>query len=331
MVSYTPMLFADAEVTDFINRMWGHPNQPMTLAVRQLVDAVLHAQNNRTSLTFGSFTQQDMGTVASQSTEYLYITSPMTDEPIYAMIRFAFTDIKLVDSETLSNEPVPLMACNGSATNIVVGGVVRAMDCSPVGSTTSTQPQFLGQTDTSSVMIINDIFGDGTKDTSENALDQAGVDWYNAHWEHMDKLLTSRGLIIGGHRPKVTVVVHTNQAAISYLQLTLILLPIFLALIVWGATFQKPMSYYQNSFLAAVCATAHVTGRASDESECREIGYMRSPPEIVVKTKDRHVSLRTPEGELVAVPGGRRVLHGGVIFEPLVLPEAWPEADGSAR
>ena len=175
MISYAPMVFADADVTDFINRLWGDPNQAMTPAVRILADAVLQAQNNKTSLTFGSFAQQDEGTVVSYNTEYLYITNPTDDSLVYAAMRFASTNITLVDSETLLNEPAPLAACNGSATNIATGGVVRSTTCVP--STTPSQPRFLGQVDTTSMVIINDILGDGTKDTSAVALNKTGVDW----------------------------------------------------------------------------------------------------------------------------------------------------------
>jgi hypothetical protein len=55
MIAYMPMVFADADVTDFINRLWGDPNQAMTPAIWTLADTVLQAQNNKTSLTFGSF------------------------------------------------------------------------------------------------------------------------------------------------------------------------------------------------------------------------------------------------------------------------------------
>ena len=322
MISYAPMVFTDADVTDFINRLWGDPNQAMTPAVRILADAVLEAQNNKTSLTFGSFAQQDEGTVVSYSTEYLYIINPTSESPIYAAMRFASTLITLVDSETLVNQPVPLEACNGSATNIATGGIVRSMTCAPtqLGSTTPSQSRFLGQVDTTSMVIINDILGDGTKDTSAIALNQTGVDWYNTRAQDIEKLLTSRSLILNGRASKVAVDVQTNEAAISYLQLILIVLPIFLALIVCGVRFRKPMDYFTNSFLAAVVATAHVTDTTSESSE---VGYMHKPPEIVLKTRGDRVTLQMPNGELVTAPSGRRASDHdyGLVFEPLILPE----------
>ena len=320
MISNAPMVFADAEITDFIKRLWGSPNQPMTPAVQRLVNATLQAHHNRTSLTFGLFKQRDEETVVSQSTEYLCIIDPMSGEPHYTAMRFGLTLITLIDSETLLSEPFPLRTCNGFATNIGMGGIVQSMNCDPP-STTSAQPRFFGQLDTTSVVIINDILGDGTNDTSAVALNQAGLDWYSAHEKNINKLLTSRGLIMGRYGPKVIVDVQTNEAAISYLQLILLLLPIFLALIVWGTTFQKPMSYYKNSFVAAVFATAHVTGRVSDRSECKKVGYMQSPPEVELKTRGGHVTMQTPNGELVAVPGGRRVFDYEMASEPLILPD----------
>jgi hypothetical protein len=318
MISYPPMVFAEADVTDFINRLWGDPNQAMTPAVRILADAVLQAQNNKTSLIFGSFSQQDEGTVVSYSTEYLNITNPTDDSPIYAAMRFASTIITLVDSETLLNEPVPLASCNGSSTIIATGGVVRSMTCVP--STTPTQPRFLGQVDTTSMVIINDILGDGTKHTSAVALNQTGVDWYNTRAQDIEKLLTSRSLILDGRASKVAVDVQTNEAAISYLQLVLIVLPILLALIVLGIRFRKPMGYFKNSFLAAVVATADASDPTSESSE---VGYMHDPPEVVLKTKGERATLQMPNGQLVTAPGGRRAPDHdyGLVFEPLILPE----------
>jgi len=318
MISYAPLVFTDADVTDFINRLWGDPSQVMTPAVRALADAVLQAQNNKTSLTFGSFMQQGEGTVVSYSTEYLYLTNPTDNSSIYAAMRFGSTNITLLDSEILPNEPIPLAACNGSATNIAQGGVVRSMNCVP--STTPSQPRFLGQVDTTSMVIINDILGDGTKDTSAVALNQTGVDWYNTHAQDIEKLLTSRSLILEGRASKVAVDVQTHEAAISYLQLVLIILPIFLAAIVSGIRFRKPMGYFKNSFLAAVVATADVTDPTSESSE---VGYMREPPEVVLKTKGERVTLQMPNGQLVTAAGGRRAPDHDyeLAFEPLILPE----------
>jgi hypothetical protein len=323
MIAYAPMVFSDADVADFITRLWGNSSQATSPVLQTLVDRVLEAQNNKTSLTFGVFTQKDEGTVVSYSTEYLYIINTVSGRPIYAAMRFASTVITLVDSETLLNEPSPLTSCNGSATNLAIGGVVRTMSClpAPVGSKTPSQPQFLGQLDTMSVVIINDILGDGTQSTSAVALNKDGVDWYKARDLQIDHLLASRGLIMDGRGSAVAVDVQRNEAAISYFQLVLIILPIFLTLIVCGMTFKKPMSYYQNSFLAAVFATARVTGTTSDEPDCKKVGYMRSPPEIVLKTKGGRVSLQTQDGELVIVPEGRRAPDCGMVFEQLIVPE----------
>ena len=319
MISYAPEVFSDADVTDFINRLWGNPDRVIIPAVQSLVDTVLQAQNNKTSLTFGTLRQEDEGTVVSYSTEYLYIINSVGGNPIYAAMRFASTVITLVDSETLLKEPVPLAACNGSATNIGTGGVVRSMTCVPdePGSTTVAPSRFLGQLDTTSMAIINDILGDGTQGSSAIALNQTGVDWYNTRAQDIENLLTSRSLILNGRGSKVAVDVQTTEAAISYLQLLLMVLPMFLALIVWGVRFGKPMGYYENSFLAAVFATAHVNDTKS------KVGYMRHPPEVVLKTNGGRVTLEMPNGGLITAPGGRMATdhEDGLVFEPLILPE----------
>jgi hypothetical protein len=142
------------------------------------------------------------------------------------------------------------------------------MTCAPPSNSTAPlQSLFLGQLDTTLMVIINDILGDGTKGTSAIALNKTGVDWYNPRAQDIEKLLTLRSLILDGCASKVAVDVQTNEAAISYLQLVLMVLPIFLALMVCGVMFRKPMRYFKNSFLAAVVATAHFTDTTSQSLE----------------------------------------------------------------
>ena len=317
MISHAPAVFSNADVTDFINRLWGNLDQVTVVStVQNLTDAVLQAWNTNSSLTVGSFIQQDDGTVESYSMEYLYIINPADSLPLYAAMRFASTLITLVDSEILAKEPVPLAACNGSSTNIGTGGVVRSMTCAPAELGSTAPPQFLGQLDTTSMVIINDILGDGTQGNSTIAVNQTGVDWYYSYVQDIEKLLTSRSFILDGRGSRVMVDVQTNEAAISYLQLLLVVFPIFLALGVWGVSFGKPMSYYRNSFLATVVATAHIDGIES------EVGYMHHPPEVVLKANRGQLSLGKPNGELITVLGGKRADYdGGLVFEPLILPE----------
>ena len=80
------------------------------------------------------------------------------------------------------------------------------------------------------------------------------------------------------------------------------------------------MGYFKNSFLAAVVAMAHVIDTTSESSE---VGYMHKPPEVVLKTRGKRVTLQMRNGELVAAPGGRRAPDHdyGLVFEPLILPE----------
>ena len=131
----------------------------------------------------------------------------------------------------------------------------------------------------------------------------------------MDDLLISRGLIAGGDRAAVQVVVQHNEAAISYLQLLLTLLPALLVLI--GAIvifFSGPMSYYESSFLAAVCTTTHMT-----PGECQKVGYLRDPPEITLQKRGTHVLLGTPgEGTFANVGANQNIHTYGMVVEPLM-------------
>jgi len=144
------------------------------------------------------------------------------------------------------------------------------------------------------VLILTDILGDGSMSTSAASLNQTGLHWFLDNQDRMDRLLISRGLILGGNRTAVEVQVAYNEAALSYLQLMLTVVPGLFALAAWIMTLFEPMGYYKNSFLAAVCVTTHII----PGSKGNDIGYMRVPPEITLRTIDDHVRIETPSGVL---------------------------------
>ncbi|KDR70948.1 hypothetical protein GALMADRAFT_75735 [Galerina marginata CBS 339.88] len=321
MISFMPLPLDDGEITDFMRRTWqsDDPTQPIAPTVQTLANFVIGAKNNNTSLSMGSFIKVGNVSVSSFSTEYLNVESTFDQTVLYSALRFVSSTIQLIRSEVLLNPPTPFAVCDHPYTNLATGGVVRSTNCySAFSATNNTQGRFLGQIDTSSVFILNDALGDGTKNISAVALDPAGLAWYSENMNHIDDLLISRGLILGGVQPNVMVDVRHNEAALSYLQLVLTLLPFLLALVALGATFSQQMSYFKNSFLAAVCATTHVS-----DTPCEKVGYLRSPPEIFLRKTGEHVVLGTGKSAILASVGeGEMVTSGygmGYVTEPLLL------------
>ncbi|KAF8961965.1 hypothetical protein BDZ97DRAFT_1165956 [Flammula alnicola] len=320
MIGFPPLFLDDGEITDFMRRTWSTSDsgQPLPPAVQSLADLVISAKNNQTSLTFGSFIQGN-DTVYSYSTEYLNFAEIVngTEHIIYGALRFVSTTIAVIRSEVLFHEPTPFAPCNLVYRNIATGGVVRSTNCYDAAAAENQSVPatggFLGQIDTSSVVIMSDILGDGTTNTSVAVLNQTGIDWYNNVTDHIDQLLISRGLILGGNRPDVMVDVQHTEAAISHLQLLLTLLPVLLALLVLGTTFRQPMSYFKNSFMAAVFATTHVSS-----PKCSKIGYMRSPPEVTLKVSREHTVLGTRHGGTIAIVGANQLIAPGMSYEPLL-------------
>ncbi|KDR82537.1 hypothetical protein GALMADRAFT_237885 [Galerina marginata CBS 339.88] len=322
MISFMPDLLNDGEITEFMRRTLpsSDPSQ-VSPVVQALVDYVIESKNNKTSLTMGSFMKIGNVSVTSISTDYLSFPGSLVDDSIlFASLRFVSSTIQLLRSEDIPNPPTPFGVCDRFYTNIAAGGIVRSSNCYSAYAANHTQNQsrFLGQIDTSSVFIISNIIGDGTKNTSISAIDPIGVEWYNQNVGIIDNLLISRGLILGGvaHDVKVDVLYH--EAAISCLQLFLILLPFILAAVTLAATFKQPMSYFASSFLAAVCATTRM-----GNSTCEEVGYMRSPPEISLKTTGGHVVLKTGKGDVLTSVGKGQVVSSSYsvdyITEPLLL------------
>ena len=309
--------FNSSEISDLLQRTWSlDPDHPTGTDIKTLTEYVLYTQGNETSATFGTFIQQPYTSLCA-TVEYFNVVNPITSQKYYSALRITSTNITLIRSETLSEAPTPL-PCNIFSTNILTGGRIRGSTCA--GSLDVTKASYATQLDSSAVMILNDVLGDGTASTSAIAFNQTGWDWYVNKYNHINDVLTSRALILGGNRSAVHVEVQHIEAALSYLQLLLMLLPVFLVsggvVVVWQV---EPMSYYNNSLLATVCTTTHLTTK-----ECGEVGYLHKPPEIALRRRGRHVLLVTPEGGTLAHVGANQVVAYGMVAEP------WTELESSS-
>ncbi|KIK03992.1 hypothetical protein K443DRAFT_94105 [Laccaria amethystina LaAM-08-1] len=302
MLSLYPAQFNDNEITDLIHRTWSSdPTQPITPDIQALADYAIDAQANQSTASFGVFVQEPYASLSS-TIELLNVINSANAIPLYSLFRITSTNITLIRSETLPQGPTPLYCRYDTvfSTNLATGGQLRGNTC--YKSVDQTKASFVSQLDASAVVVINSLLGDGTSDSSAVAFNQTGWDWFMSKSNYIDDLLTSRGLIAGGDRAAVQVAVQHNEAAISYLQLLLTLLPALLFLI--GTVvifFSGPMSYYQSSFLAAVCTTTHMT-----PGECQKVRYLRDPPEITLQRRGTHVLLGTPGGGTLANVGGNQ-------------------------
>jgi hypothetical protein len=323
MLSQAPSTTLDpGEITDLIRRAWAlNASQEITPDIQVFASQIISAQTNGTSLTFGAFLQSSDYTVLSSVFELLSPLNPSllttnTSEPppppLYTILRITSTNITLLFSETLSS-PITSFSpsCNLSSTNLATGGQVRSSTCykSSLASSAQNNGSFHGQLDTSSTLILSDVLGTGSSDRSAIALNQTSVDWFRLQESRIDAQLVARGLVQGGDRETVGVEVKRTEAALSYLQLVLVLLPVVLAGWAWvvmkvGAN--KGGGCFGNSFLAAVVSTAthHPASSHRDGGEKegsgglrREVGYLHDPPEIRILTTEGQTVLLEMGGD----------------------------------
>jgi hypothetical protein len=303
MLTMYPTPFDNTEITDIVRRMISEDSR-LTPKIEAIANIVIGAQTNQTSLTLGFSNQEDYS-VSSSRIELLNVVNPfLITERLYTSLRIISTNITLIRSETLPNPVMPYGSpCPNFFTNLATGGKVHSTDCYK-STGNETGAHFLGQLDASTVLLLNDVLGDGTKSVSAAALNQTGVDWFTQNAPHIDELLIARGLILGGDRAAVPLALQTRQPAISYLQL---LLFCFSAILMIAAMVLSRLcessGYYNSSFLAAVCATMHIDGRNDKPKTCAQAGYLREPPEIKLVTTHQHVVISTSGRVFTTVVG----------------------------
>ncbi|TFK31131.1 hypothetical protein BDQ12DRAFT_694521 [Crucibulum laeve] len=294
MLAINPPVIPDAEVVEMVRRTWSpDPTKPIDDDTKAVADIVLRRQASGQSSTIGVMTGDDLSVVSST----IELLNPVNafqvnGTPIYAILRISFTNITLIRSESLAEEVKPLAPCDYYYTNIATGGKVRSSKCRNWGDVNQTGAHLLGQIDTSSSMVLTDILGDGGTSNSTSALNQTGLEWYASKQNHIDQVLLSRSLILGGDPTTVDVSVKHDQPALSYLQVLLILLPILFFVVTFILMLRDKPGYFKSSFLAAVCATTHV-GNGS----CHRSNYLRSGTgDLILHSRGEHILIGTPEG-----------------------------------
>ncbi|KAF8877382.1 hypothetical protein BD779DRAFT_1448608 [Infundibulicybe gibba] len=295
MASAYPHPIDSAEILEMVRRSFSNDTadniQPAT---RKLANLVIAAQANHSNYMGGTFFRDD-SVVSSTSIEYFTnVTNEYDKSPIYSVFRVTSGNIALIRSETLPNPVTPFAPCPGkSFSNVATGGQVRGTTCYRANNTQDSGARFLGQLDTSAVLILTEVLGDGGAATSAIALNETGLLWYQNHSDHMEQMLTSRGLMAGGDPGSMLVDVQHTEAALSYLQTLLSSIPILIILISFLLIRRDKRGYFQSSFLAAIHAAVYPS-----ESKHDKVGYIHASPDIRLEVVEEHVVLKYPIGAL---------------------------------
>ncbi|KAF9449491.1 hypothetical protein P691DRAFT_727893 [Macrolepiota fuliginosa MF-IS2] len=316
--------FQDVEVLELIRRAWNNdPDQIVNPEIKSFADEVMLAQARGDSLSLGLLIQEPFAIRAS-TVEFLTVLNPTNvSDQQRSSLRIRSSNITLLWSETLSPSDTiqPFAPCPGPFANIATGGRVRDTTC-PQHASTSDQPTtngFKGQIGASTVVIFPDILGKGDTNTSADVFDPQGQSWLLGNQAYLDELMATRSFILTGNSDMTKVAWQEPVAAISYLQLILLLVPIVLAMFAWVLMAGNSTSHYKHSFLAAVFATTHVS-----DNSCRRIGYLKNPPLVTLKKVRRHVVVGTPNGGTLVNVERDQIVAYSMVTEPLDLPELAP-------
>ncbi|TFK37924.1 hypothetical protein BDQ12DRAFT_735865 [Crucibulum laeve] len=314
MLAFHPAMLDAAEVTDLIRRTWApDPTKPIDATTQLLVDHVLEAQANGTSFTNGAIMKQDNYSIYTATIGLFNPLQPGSDLPEYAILQTTGISLTLLRSETLVNHVVPAEPCPYYYTNFATGGKVRSTNCYK-STGNQTGARFLGQIDASSMVILSDILGDGSTSMSATAVNQTGLDWYLNHTAHIDGLLVSRAFILGGDPTGVEIELKTNEAALSYLQVILIVIPLFFTVASLVLMMRDKAGLYRSSFMCAVSAATKMHGISS-----KNVGYMRPPPLITPVLEGGHIKLLTPGGGMLGNVGVHMVMpYDEPVTEPFL-------------
>ncbi|KAJ9652741.1 hypothetical protein H2198_008013 [Neophaeococcomyces mojaviensis] len=283
MVTLPGVPFLHNEVSDLVKRTWStNPEEQKAPILDGLTSSILRAQDRGQSFIFGVNGATDVSCAQSQ---WEYLTAEVDGTPSYSLIRISITNITLIRSETVKAAPVPFETCDTSFQNEAEGGKVVDTDCAGMRPYT-TNPRFFGQVDTSAVLILYGL-GDGMSNISSKALDQSTYLWLSKNTDRIDDLLVSRGFIVSIDPSLVTLEASSLTPAISYLQLLLVLLTLFLALIGRLCLQQLASPHWSNSLLSNLLCTVDTT----NDKKSRQPGYIHRCPDIQLRTSSSRVAV----------------------------------------
>ncbi|KAF8248846.1 hypothetical protein K440DRAFT_660670 [Wilcoxina mikolae CBS 423.85] len=291
MVSIGSVPLAVGEIQDLVKRTY--PGGPESELGRTAIDDVnkfiIDTQKKDESGMFGVVRAGNFS-VSQINYELLNIEA---DVRMYSALRFSSVNLTLIRSDVLPTPVTPFGPCDRFYQNEATGGKVERTSCyRSLSGMIQDGHRFLGQVDTSSVFIIAGILGDGSTNTSTQALDQSAYSWVSNNAQRFENLLLERGFILGLDPKLVTVETSTLQPAISYLQVLLVVVPVLLAAVGWTLVRVGASDHYSSSLLGNLCATTS----AGEEMDSRKPQYLKDAPEISLREEEGKVVLVTATG-----------------------------------
>ncbi len=289
------------QVTDLVRRSWSSdPAQQEDPRIDTIARNMVQARARNASHMRGVAVGWKHW--VAQSTHELLNVEPTQGNVTFTAMRITNVNISLVRSETLPEAVKPAGQCDRFYRNEASGGKVNGTSCVNSNSGNQTNHRFFGQVDTTAVVIFNYLLGNGKSNITSKALDQRGYDWYAKNEGRIIKLLLARGFIMGIDPNLVTVQISTVKAAISYLQILLILVAAVFALVSWGSAIVFASPHYSNSLLANLLATT-TTINDSTEPDARAAksppikpGYLHQLSEIQLGHEGTRTVLETATG-----------------------------------
>ncbi|KAI1915108.1 hypothetical protein LOZ39_002972 [Ophidiomyces ophidiicola] len=283
--------FARADVQDIVKRSWStDPAQLNDPFIVQIAEKIQNARAENSSFQLGAASKVG-NSVTQVNFEYLN-PEGTPGNVVFSLFRISVVNITLIRSETLPEPVKPFEQCNKYYHNEATGGKVYGTNCYQQSTSNKTAPRFFGELDTSAFLVGSGTLGDGTSNISSKAFNQKSFEWFvnNENW--LDNLLLSRGYMMAINPDLVKLEISKVQPAMSYLQVTLVVLPVLLAVVVWLLLWFFAASHYSNSLLANLYATTNV----GDTNTSADPQYIRKMPDIDLMRKDGRVMMATSTG-----------------------------------
>ncbi|KAF4994656.1 hypothetical protein FGRMN_5653 [Fusarium graminum] len=269
--------FDRREVTDFIQRTWSrNETDRRNPLVGRIIANMLGAQDQNLSYNFGVNSVNNDNKSAAQSNWGMY-TVVANKKPTYSLISVSTTNITLIRSETLDEAPEPFQKCdNFNFQNEAYGGKVTRTDCE-AATEAEGKPHFFGQVDTAAVMIFQGL-GDGRSNLSAPSLDDNVMAWLDKNAEKLESYLVARAYTVSIDPSLVQITVEKIMVAMSYLQLYLSCLALFLAIILWLGLMIFADAHWASSLMANLINT-------TSETDKKKPGYMTRAPDLRLQSE----------------------------------------------
>ncbi|KAM0354833.1 hypothetical protein ACHAPU_000660 [Fusarium lateritium] len=267
--------FDQKEVMDFIRRTWSrNETERRDPLVSRIVAGMMSAQDQYLSSNFGLNSMSNDNRSASQSNWGIYRVVSL-GKPMYSLISVTSTNITLIRSETLDEAPEPFQKCDRSNfQNEAYAGKVTRTDCEAANQDRG-KPHFFGQVDTAAVMILQGL-GYGRSNLSAPSLDDNVMAWLDTNALRIESYLIARAYTVSIDPRLVQIAVEKIMVAMSYLQLYLSCLALFLATILWLGLMIFADAHWESSLMANLINT-------TSEPNKKKPGYITHAPDVTLQ------------------------------------------------